>query len=140
MSHSNLHFATMINCIDGRTQKPVSDWIKKELCVEFVDAVNVAGPTNVITKGVKEVVENLKEEVSISVSGHSSTNVVVIAHQDCAKNPISDEAQISELNESCELIANDWGVPKGVSVIGLWLEKNSDFDWSIKKLTEIVTS
>lgn len=134
MSHSELHFGTMVNCIDGRTQKPVRDWMKKELHVEFVDAVNVAGPTNAITKGSKEIIDHLKEEVIISVEGHKSENVVIIAHQDCAKNPISDNDQISELKEACDIVSLQWGIPGKTNIVGLWLTKISDSDWVVERL------
>ncbi|MEO7000427.1 MAG: carbonic anhydrase, partial [Ktedonobacterales bacterium] len=37
-------FGTAINCIDGRVQAPVAEWLKINCHVTWVDMVTVAGP------------------------------------------------------------------------------------------------
>ena len=32
-------FATAINCIDGRAQRPVSEWMRINFSVDFVDTI-----------------------------------------------------------------------------------------------------
>ncbi len=138
MSEESTKFGTMLNCMDGRTQEPVIKWMKEQFKVDVVDAPNPAGPTNMITKGESQIIEHYKAETMISVNGHGSVNVVVVAHQGCAKNPISDEEQLAELKESVKTVATSWGLPSGVRVTGLWLTRNSDADWGVNHLSDQV--
>lgn len=134
MSDSSTRFGTMLNCMDGRTQKPVLDWMIKEYNLDVVDAPNPAGPTNMVVNGEQTVKNHYKTEVLISINGHHSQNLVIIAHQDCAANPISDEKQIEQLKTACEILEKDWEIPNGVKIDGLWLTKNSDLDWEINHI------
>ncbi len=136
MSDQSTKFGTMLNCMDGRTQEPVAKWMKEQYKLDVVDAPNPAGPTNMITKGTTEIIGHYQAETLISVNGHSSRNVAIVAHQGCAKNPISDEDQLLELKEACEIVATQWGLPAGVRITGLWLTKNTDLDWTINHLTD----
>lgn len=92
-----------------------------------------------VVNGATEVKAHYKTEVLISVNGHHSRNLVIIAHQDCAANPISDEEQIEQLKQACEILVNEWELPAGVKVVGLWLTKNTDIDWSINHIYDKVT-
>ena len=37
-------FCTAVNCMDGRAQRPVIDYLSESFCVEHVDVVIEAGP------------------------------------------------------------------------------------------------
>ncbi len=39
-----MSFCTAINCMDGRTQLPVIEFLKNKLSVEYVDTVTEPGP------------------------------------------------------------------------------------------------
>ncbi len=136
MSDTNTKFGTMLNCMDGRTQEPVAKWMKEQFALDVVDAPNPAGPTNMIVKGDAAIVEHYKAETLISINGHNSRNVAIVAHQGCAKNPISDEEQLAELKESVEILATKWGLPVGVRITGLWVTKNTDLDWEIHHIAD----
>ncbi len=139
MSDQNTVFGTMLNCMDGRTQDPVTKWMKEQFGVTAVDAPNPAGPTNMITKGEEEIINHYIAETLISVNGHGSKNIAIIAHQGCAKNPIEDKDQIEELKEACHIVATKWGLPSGIKISGLWLTKNTDTDWTINNLVTKVS-
>lgn len=139
MSDQNTVFGTMLNCMDGRTQEPVITWMKDQFGVTVVDAPNPAGPTNMITKGDQNIIEHYIAETLISVNGHNSKNIAIVAHQGCAKNPIDDKDQIEELKQSCEIVATKWGLPAGIKISGLWLTKNSDTDWVVNNLATKVS-
>lgn len=134
MSDQNTKFGTMLNCMDGRTQEPVINWIKDKYKLDVIDAPNPAGPTNMILNGSEEIKNHYKEEVLISVNGHNSRHVVIVAHQECAANPISDEEQIEQIKKACESVKKEWNIPEGVHIIGLWLTKKTDLDWDINCL------
>jgi len=44
-------FATAINCMDGRCQLPVIEWMKKRYGVEYVDMITEPGPDGVLAEG-----------------------------------------------------------------------------------------
>lgn len=139
MSDANVKFGTMLNCMDGRTQEPVLNWMREQFKVDIVDSPNPAGPTNLILNGDESVVEHYKNEVLISLNGHGSRNLVVVAHQDCAANPISDDEQIEQLKKSCALIEEKWDLPEEVTISGLWLTKENDLKWHINCLITLKT-
>ena len=136
MFESGTRFGTMLNCMDGRIQEPVTQWMKTQYELDFVDAPNPAGPTNMIVKGEKEIVENYRTKTLISINGHGSRHVAVVAHQGCAKNPIPDEDQLAELHEAVEIVSSRWELPAGVRISGLWLTKNNDLDWNVHHLAD----
>ena len=41
-------FATAINCMDGRIQMSVNEFIRKEYGVNYVDTITLAGPCKVL--------------------------------------------------------------------------------------------
>ena len=111
-------FATAINCIDGRVQEPVISWVKKEYKVDFVDMVNEPGPDKIISQGSEEELLRVKNEVSISVNQHGSKAIVVVAHADCAGNPVSEEEHRVQVAKSVEVVRS-WGF--SLPVLGLWV-------------------
>jgi len=136
MSEEKTKFGTMLNCMDGRTQEPVVKWMKEQYNLDVIDAPNPAGPTNMITKGDADIIKHYKAETLISINGHGSKNITIIAHQGCAKNPISDEEQLEELGNAVELVSSSWGLPSGIKITGLWLTKNTDLDWEVHPIVD----
>lgn len=113
-------FATVINCIDGRAQRPVSEWIRVQHSVDYVDTITHPGPEKVLTQGPSSVIDALRENVGVSVSAHASRLVAVAAHHQCAGNPVSDDEHKAQILAACKVVAG-WGFP--VRVIGLWVNE-----------------
>lgn len=86
MSHHT--FATVANCIDGRTQKAAQDWARDYFGVQFVDSVNRPGMDRVMAE--EEDIGAIYNEVEVS-RRHGSRKLAVVGHYDCAGNPV-DEA------------------------------------------------
>ena len=123
------NFATAINCMDGRTQEPIINWAKKEFNVDYVDAITEAGPDKILADGSSDLVESIKNRVLISVEKHGSKNIIMIAHHDCAGNPVSKEEHLVHLEKSVETISS-WNL--GVDIIGVWIDEN----WKVNKIIE----
>ncbi|MGA1821267.1 MAG: carbonic anhydrase [Thermoplasmatota archaeon] len=117
-------FATVINCMDGRTQLPVINWALNEYGVDYVDSVTEPGPDGILANGPKELIDSIKKRVLISVEKHGSKNVAVVSHDLCAGNPVPREQHLKELRRSVELIRS-WDL--GVNVNGLWVGD----DWTV---------
>lgn len=122
MVHFSLRFATVINCIDGRTQLPVIDYMKTKFNVDFVDVITEAGPVKVIAEHKSAFqVQSIQQRLMISQEKHGSQHLGVVAHHDCAGNPVDSAKQIEQLQRSLESIRL-WGF-RG-EVVGLWVNEN----------------
>jgi hypothetical protein len=119
MSHGS--FATAINCMDGRTQIPVIDYIRKKYKVDYVDMITEPGPIRVLAENKdKPTLESIKRRVGISTGKHGSGNIVIVGHHDCAGNPVEKETQLKQIQESIRTVRS-WG-PKA-EIIGLWIDE-----------------
>jgi len=116
-------FATAINCIDGRVQKPVAEYMQNSFGVDYVDMVTEPGPNKILSENKDvNIIELLKKKVAISVEKHNSQIIAVAAHCDCAGNPSNEDVQKGQLRKAVDVIVS-WGFPVK-KIIGLWLDKN----------------
>ena len=70
---NEIKFATAINCIDGRVQIPVIEWLKKEYGVNYVDMITEPGPDKVLSENKSDfTLQEIKRKVEISISKHAS--------------------------------------------------------------------
>lgn len=113
-------FCAAINCMDGRVQKPVYDYMKNLCNVNYVDMITAPGPDKIISKG-GPMHEHIKSEVLISVEKHASKIVAIVGHYDCKGNPVSNEEHWAEIRDSVKKIKS-WKLP--INVIGLWVNEN----------------
>ena len=122
-------FATAINCIDGRVQRPVSDWMRIQYSVDFVDIITHPGPEKALTQGLQAIIDTMRANVGVSVSAHASKLIAIAAHHGCAGNPVSDEEHQEQVRATCQVIAG-WGLP--VRIIGLWVNEW----WQVELIAE----
>jgi hypothetical protein len=113
-------FGTAINCIDGRAQAPVADWVKIHYHVDYVDMITEPGVEGPLARGDATVTEAIKRKVMVSATAHSSGVVAVAAHHGCAGNPVSKEEHIAQVRTAMQVVAS-WGLP--VSIAGLWVNE-----------------
>ena len=88
-----MSFYTAINCMDGRIQESVTNYIKKQYNVLFVDMITGAGPVKIFSNKKTKNLESIISCIDISLKNHKSKGIAIVAHYDCAGNPISDEEQ-----------------------------------------------
>ena len=125
---SEKKFVTAINCMDGRVQLPVIDWMKKQYAADFVDMITEPGPNKILAENKPcDLIESLKKRVEISVIKHASTNIAIVGHFDCAGNPVENETQLNQIKKSVKTIQS-WGF--NIPVIGLWI----DDLWMVHKI------
>ena len=123
-------FATTVNCIDGRAQGPVANWIKINCQASFVDTITTPGPDKLISSGPHNKVDHIREAVEVSVNAHKSGAVVVAGHYDCAANKVSDDEHKEQIRAAVEVIRS-WGLP--VRIAGLWVNEW----WQIEVVEDI---
>lgn len=118
-------FATSISCMDGRIQLPISQWIKDQHHVDFVDTITEPGINGMISR--RQNLDQIMRKAGISINAHHSKLIVVSGHHDCAGNPIPDEDQIAQIKEGVSIIKS-WG--HDVQVVGVWVDSN----WSVQEV------
>ena len=118
-------FATAITCIDGRVQRPVTDWIRLHVNVHHVDLVTEPGPDKVFSEGPAYLIDEVMRKVLFSVRHHFSQVVAISGHDNCAANPASREEHIEQIMESVERIV---AYKMHVRVLGLWINEWGSVD------------
>jgi carbonic anhydrase len=122
-------FATAINCMDGRTQLPVIEWLKAAYGVDFVDSVTEPGPVKILSEACDSpAAKSILGRVAISVDKHGSKHIAVVGHHDCAGNPVDKSTQMKQIR-SAEATISSWGFE--AEVVGLWVDE----DWQVHKVT-----
>lgn len=127
MAHGR--FVTVINCMDGRVQEPVSAWMKERFRADHVDTITEPGPDGILSDGPEDLIESIKSRVLISVNGHGSRTVAVVSHHDCAGNPVEREKHL-EQNRASRDIVSSWDLP--IRILGLWVGS----DWNVEVLSD----
>jgi carbonic anhydrase len=114
-------FGTAINCMDGRVQLPVINWLKQNYALDYVDMITEPGPDKIVAGQGKEL-ESIKTRVLVSAKAHGSQIIAVAGHHDCAGNPVSREEHQAQLKRAAEVIRS-WNLPFK-EVIALWVGEN----------------
>ena len=118
-------FGTSVSCMDGRIQIPISNWIKENYSVDYVDTITEPGVDKKVAENTD--LESIKTKVGISISAHKSGLIIVSGHYDCAGNPVSQEEHISHIKKGVDVIRS-WNL--GVEVVGVWI----DGSWNVKPI------
>ncbi|MHC4642095.1 MAG: carbonic anhydrase [Planctomycetota bacterium] len=117
-----MSFYTAINCMDGRVQLPVIKYLSIRFKAEHIDSVTEAGPVLYLAERAgSEQTKSILRRTKISINEHKSRGIAVIAHHDCAGNPVDDQLQISQLSPAVNFLAEHF---PNVEIIGLWLDSN----------------
>lgn len=125
MSMLGHKFATALNCIDGRVQNPVSNWIDLHCRVQFVDMITEPGADRVLIEGTRAEIAAVREKIRFSVEGHKSEAIAVVGHFDCLANPISFEEHKEQIKQSVEIIRS-WD--HWVRIVGLYVNEWNAID------------
>lgn len=119
------NFATLLNCMDGRTQLPAINWIRENFDVDYVDIISEPGIDRVIAVKDRTFMNSLDKKMDISLNSHGSNIIFVAGHHDCAGNDTDREGHIKHIKASVEILENLY---KGAPVIGLWINENFEVE------------
>jgi hypothetical protein len=121
-------FGTAINCMDGRVQIPVIEWLKKQYGVDYVDMITEPGPERLLAECKdRKSIESIQKRLEISVTRHNSKLVAIAGHRDCAGNPADKETQLKQISNAVKIVES-WNLE--VRVIGLWVDER----WEVQKV------
>jgi|SRR4030042_1893194 hypothetical protein len=113
-------FATAINCMDGRVQVPVTEYLRKKYKVSYVDMVTEPGPNGILAANKDQaIIESIKKRVGISTGKHGSKHIAIAGHHDCAGNPVDKETHLAHVRSAMKVVKS-WGFD--AEVIGLWVD------------------
>jgi len=126
-----MSFCTAINCMDGRVQLPVISHLKQRFLVDYVDMITEAGPVCLLGSDLEsEGSFSILRRVEVSVRAHGSKAIAVVAHGDCAGNPVSENEQREQLQRSVALLRERY---PSSEVIGLWIDES----WKVRELERL---
>jgi len=124
-----MSFGTVINCMDGRTQLPALEYLKRHLEVDYVDSVTEPGPIRILAEEPESALtESILSRVRISTEKHGSQAVAIVAHHDCTGNPAPKDTQLNQLDLAVRFIAAQC---PGIRVLGLWIDET----WSVTQIS-----
>ena len=112
--------------MDGRIQPKVSDYLLTSFGVENLDTVTAAGMVRHVSSDTERT-QTILGDLDVSVDKHGSQDIAVVAHNDCAGNPTSDEEQREQVANA---VARLMRRHPDAEVIGLWLDSN----WTVEQV------
>lgn len=115
--------ATCLNCMDGRVQFPVLEWIKTTYPVDYVDVITEAGMDGVLS-GQQDISEIMRS-IAVSVNVNKSTRLFVVGHYDCRGNPADESVHRRQISEAVKRLEPHW--PEQI-VEGLWVNASWQVD------------
>lgn len=117
-------FCTAVNCIDGRAQIPVIEYMKNRFGADYVDCITAPG-ANLATCSGKA--GDIFKAIQISVEKHNSAAIAVAGHHDCAANPKPKDAQTAHTEKAVKAVK---AAHPQAEVIGLWVDEN----WKVSEV------
>ena len=108
--------ATCLNCMDGRVQLPVLNWIRKRYAVQFVDVITRAGMDGALA--LSDDIGEIVRSVDISVKINGSSRIFVAGHHDCRGNPADSKTHRRHIMKAVRRLKR---LRQGLEVIGLWV-------------------
>ncbi len=120
--------ATCLNCMDGRVQFPVLNWIKEKCHVDFVDVITEAGMNAVLANETQNI-QLITRSINVSLNLNKSEKLFVVGHFDCRGNPVSKDEHIEQIHKAVDRVKTIVGF---VPVVGLWVNDT----WNVEKIIE----
>lgn len=120
------NFGTVLECMDGRPQRKVADYLTTSFGVRNLDTVTTAGLVRHLAEDTEQT-GTILANLAISVEKHGSRQVAVVAHHDCAGNPVPDETQKQQLAAAVARIEKLY--PEAETV-ALWLNEQ----WIVERV------
>lgn len=113
-------FGTAINCMDGRTQLSVNEYLRRRYELDYIDTITEPGPAKILAEN-QAGIASIQNRVKISAEAHGSKLIAIVAHHDCAGNPVPKEVQLEQLKSALKTV-RAWNYE--VKCIGLWVNEN----------------
>ena len=115
-------FATVLNCMDGRVQVPVTLHLLDRFGVDYIDTITEAGMVRYLSDEMESPqTESTLHSILISIEKHGSRQIAIVAHDDCANNPIPAEMQQDQVRVSMRRLNQHF---PHCQILGLWVDED----------------
>ncbi len=122
-------FGTVINCMDGRVQFPVQEYLKLKYELDHVDSITEAGPLKILSdKSESCRIIALREQLKISLENHGSRLIAVAGHHDCAGNPVERRIQEQQISKVMSYLEKAYG--SHITFVGLYVNER----WEVEEI------
>ena len=119
-------FGTVLECMDGRTQRKVADYLTTSFGVRHLDTITTAGTVKHLAAETDQT-PALLANVAVSIDRHGSSQIAVVAHHDCVGNPVPAKAQKAQIVEAAARLRRLY---PAAEIIGLWVGEN----WIVERI------
>ncbi len=117
-----MSFCTAINCMDGRIQLPVIQYLQQHYDVPYVDIITEPGPIRILAEHPDiSSIPSILKRLNISIDVHQSKLIAITGHHDCAGNPSPKDVQLEQIERSKKYISKLY---PHIEVIGLWIDEH----------------
>jgi hypothetical protein len=115
-----------LNCIDGRIQIPVIQWIKENYEVDHVDMITEPGIDGVLADNANSM-DEIKRKVGLSIERNNASGIFIAGHHDCRANPVSEAVHREHIRASLGRLKKEF--PE-MTVTGLWVNN----EWKVERV------
>lgn len=116
----------MLECIDGRPQRKVAAYLAVSFAVRHLDTITTAGLVRHLASETEQT-PFLLANLDLSLNAHGSSHIAVVAHHDCAGNPVTDAEQKDQIATAVDRVAE---IQPDHVVVGLWVNEH----WTIEEV------
>ncbi len=117
-----MSFCAVINCLDGRTQLPVINFLMKRFDVKYVDMITDAGPLGIMASMPDSSgAQALIGRVNIAIQAHGIQALAIAGHWDCRGNPVPKETQLEQQHT---VVLRYRKLFPQLTIIGLWVDED----------------
>lgn len=120
------NFGTVLECMDGRPLRKVADYLTTSFGVRYLDTLTTAGLVRHLAEDTTET-PTILANLDVSLERHGSRQIAVVAHHDCAGNPVADNTQKQQLATAVSRLRMRH--PEA-EVVALWLNDR----WIVEKV------
>ena len=106
-------FAAVITCMDGRIQTRTLDQVMTRFGVRYVDNITATGAVQHLDGSVTPTGEGLLQSLMVSARAHGTNQVALVAHTECAGNPVPDDKQKRQLQAARVVVAERFNTDYG---------------------------
>lgn len=116
----------MLECMDGRPQRKVAAYLAISFGVRHLDTITTAGLVRHLASETEQT-PVLLANLDLTLNTHGSGHIAVVAHHDCAGNPVTDDEQKDQIATAVDRVA---GIHPDHEVVGLWVDEH----WTIEEV------
>ncbi|MFC2082532.1 carbonic anhydrase [Candidatus Bipolaricaulota bacterium] len=121
-----MKYCTVINCMDGRVQRPVLEHLMDRFDVPYVDTITAPGPNSILSRQEDgNAVQSILKCLEVSVHKHDTVSIAVVGHYDCAGNPGDRDHQNDDTRGAVRFLRDTY---PDTPIIGLYVNETGSVE------------